>query len=53
MHEFLQVGLCQFLPVAFATKNLARALKLLGVRREQVQFQDVTFFSFFLLFYET
>ena len=44
MHEFLQVDLCEFLPVAFATKNLARALKLRGVGKVRVRFPDVTFF---------
>ena len=33
MHEFLQVDFCKFLPVAFATKNLARALMLRSMER--------------------
>ena len=54
MHEFLQVDLCEFWPLAFATKNLARALKLRGVGKVRVRFPDVTFFfSFFPLFYKT
>ena len=49
MHEFLQVDFCKFLPVAFATKNLARALMLGVWCRVRVRFPDVTiFFPFFM-----
>ena len=51
MHEFLQADFCKFLPVAFATKNLARALMLGVWCRVRVRFPDATIFLSF--FYNT
>ena len=49
MHEFLQVDFCKFLPVAFATKNLARAVMLQYVAESGFDSSTRQFFSPFFI----